>query len=163
MNGMTAVKCLMCGCIQQIADEHKSHHCCLSEQNRISFALAIHQAWPPGWWKRSVNAKSGAPFGADQGRSLCPGDMHKDSRGECVDCVTWEVWRSLQYASPTPLLPVLQVNEEGTTASAATSAAIRPLNFLRETFTADRPFTFFIRDNENQLFLFMGAYSNVPT
>ncbi|CAD7694714.1 unnamed protein product, partial [Ostreobium quekettii] len=55
------------------------------------------------------------------------------------------------------------VNEEGTTASAATSAAIRPLNFLRETFTADRPFTFFIRDNENQLFLFMGAYSNVPT
>ncbi|CAD7703081.1 unnamed protein product [Ostreobium quekettii] len=56
----------------------------------------------------------------------------------------------------------IQVNEEGTTAAAATNIGVVAL-ILDEVFTADRPFTFFIRDNENKLFLFMGAYSNVET
>ena len=60
---------------------------------------------------------------------------------------------------------MIDVNEEGTEAAAATavlfaptSAAIRNIPFIPE-FNANRPFLFLIRNNQTGLILFMGQYT----
>jgi serpin B len=60
---------------------------------------------------------------------------------------------------------VIDVNEAGTEAAAATavlfaptSAAIRNTPFIPE-FNANRPFLFLIRNNQTGLILFMGQYT----
>jgi len=52
----------------------------------------------------------------------------------------------------------IEVNEEGTVAAAADALVIVPLQESRP-FVVDQPFMFFIRDNQNGLFLFMGSVS----
>jgi serpin B len=53
----------------------------------------------------------------------------------------------------------VDVNEEGTEASAATAVVIKERSLPRETiFRADRPFVYVIRDNKTGAALFMGRY-----
>ena len=55
----------------------------------------------------------------------------------------------------------VETNEEGTEAAAATVFGIRGESFKEhETFNADRPFIFFIKDKLTDLILFMGRISN---
>ena len=54
----------------------------------------------------------------------------------------------------------VNVNEEGTEAAAVTTIVIKESEPL--TFTADRPFLFFIQDDESGAILFMGRLSD-PT
>lgn len=53
---------------------------------------------------------------------------------------------------------VLQVNEEGSEAAAATAAVVtgRSINFNREVFVADRPFLLLIRESSINTLLFVG-------
>ena len=52
---------------------------------------------------------------------------------------------------------VVEVNEVGTEAAAATSVRVEVAEFPRFVFIADRPFFFAIRDDETGAILFMGA------
>lgn len=55
----------------------------------------------------------------------------------------------------------VEVNEEGTEATAATGAVIKLESFIPDThFTADHPFLFFIRYNETKSILFFGRFSS---
>ena len=55
----------------------------------------------------------------------------------------------------------VDVNEEGTEAAAATAIGIRATAMIRsESFTADHPFLFIIRDNRSGSILFMGRVAN---
>lgn len=50
---------------------------------------------------------------------------------------------------------VIEVDEVGTTAAAATTSGITPFS-LPKTFTVDRPFFFFIYHEDTNCMLFMG-------
>ena len=51
----------------------------------------------------------------------------------------------------------VEINEEGTEAAAATAVGIRATAFRPpESFRADRPFVYLIRDHETGVILFMG-------
>lgn len=54
----------------------------------------------------------------------------------------------------------VDVNEEGTEAAAAATAAVMRLRsaFILEKFYADHPFLFFIRHNPSKSILFAGRY-----
>jgi serpin B len=58
---------------------------------------------------------------------------------------------------------IVEVNEEGTTAAAATSGGLACSSQPRPaTFHADHPFLFLIRDNQTGVVLFLGRVTN-PT
>lgn len=54
----------------------------------------------------------------------------------------------------------IEVNEEGSEASAATSAMFSSRSARANEFTANRPFIYMIIDKQNEIPLFVGAYSN---
>lgn len=54
----------------------------------------------------------------------------------------------------------VEIDEKGTTASAATVLTISRKLVLPETFRFDHPFLFFIVDNANKLPLFAGRVAN---
>ena len=62
------------------------------------------------------------------------------------------------YASSASHKAVIEVNEEGSEAAAATSVIVN-LRSLPLTFKADHPFFFFIRDKQTGVVLFMGRFS----
>jgi len=52
---------------------------------------------------------------------------------------------------------VIEVNEEGSEAAAATAITVHTMSLpMKRIFRADHPFTFFIRDNRNGLIIFGG-------
>ena len=56
---------------------------------------------------------------------------------------------------------MVEVNEEGTVAAAATSGGMACSSQPRPaTFHADHPFLFFIRDNRSGVILFLGRVTN---
>lgn len=58
----------------------------------------------------------------------------------------------------------VEVNEEGTEAAAVTVGIVQLTSFIPRTlFHCNRPFIFFIMDNENKNLLFMGAYMRPKT
>ena len=54
----------------------------------------------------------------------------------------------------------IEVNEEGTVASAATAVVIPRSLMLPPVFRADHPFLFLIRDRRHRVILFLGRVSN---
>ena len=56
---------------------------------------------------------------------------------------------------------MVEVNEEGTVAAAATSGGMACSSQPRPaTFHADHPFLFFLRDNRSGVILFLGRVTN---
>jgi serine protease inhibitor len=59
---------------------------------------------------------------------------------------------------------VIEVNEEGTEAAAATAVVEKtksiPRKIVIKEFVCDRPFMFIIHDNHHKCILFIGKYNN---
>jgi serpin B len=56
---------------------------------------------------------------------------------------------------------VVEVNEEGSEAAAATAIIVNESVAVVYEFRADHPFTFFIRDNRNGMILFVGLINQL--
>ncbi len=68
------------------------------------------------------------------------------------------------YVSKVLHKAVVEVNEVGTEAAAATAVVMMlrcaPISIPPEEFKCDRPFIFIIHDNQNHSILFIGKYEN---
>ena len=87
-------------------------------------------------------------------------EIFDDRVANFTNMVTPKLNRQGVYVSDARHKAYIEVNEEGSLATAATTVAVSTRSFVKRPFefVADHPFMFLIRDNESGTILFMGKY-----